>query len=462
MSRKLPQDPHAERAVLAAMMLDDRSFAVVEGCGLEAGDFAYDKHRALFDMMRARHAAGELCDTFSLASALQGRPAARDVGGLGYVSEIPDNAPPATAAPVYAQRLVKLATGRELIFAAAEAQDAIHDGADPADVAMAHAQRVQAIGARRGAAREWLEPEIRVAASLAQAETIAEAAIAGTLRYVSSGLRDVDAMLMVAPGDLKITAARPGMGKSSAAVQEAWTTASQGQAAAIFSLEMPGAQLDWRIAASRAGVTIDQVRRGEVRGRDWSAFVAALDELSRLPIYVDDIPAQNVGQLYAKARRLKARRPDLALVVVDYLGLMGSPTGYEQRNRNDQLQATTGPLKAMAKELGVAVDALSQLNRKVEERKNKRPVMSDIRDSGSIEQDADAIVFLYRDDYYHPQTTEPGIAEVIVAKQRNGPQGTVKVGWQGERTRFHDLEPGYQTDPHADAMRDYLATYGPA
>lgn len=463
MTRKLPQDPHAERAVLAALMLDDGVFAMVEGSGLQAGDFYHDKHKALFSLMVERHHDGELCDMFSIVSAINGRAVESVVGGSSYVSGLADHAPTSASAGVFAQRLVKLSTSRDLIFAAKRAEDALYNGDDPAEVAMSYAQQAQEIGARRGASREWLEPEVRVLGSLAKAERIAELAMRGQLRHVSSGLVEVDRKLLVMGGDLKITAARPGMGKTSAALQEAFEEARAGRAVAIFSLEMPGTQLDWRIAAARAGVTIDAVRRGQVRNRAWSDFTHALEELSQLPIYVDDVPSQNVNQLLAKARRLKARRPDLGLVVVDYLGLMGSPAGYERRNRNEQLGATTGPLKAMAKELDVVVNALAQLNRDCEKRLNKRPIMADIRDSGSIEQDADAIVFLYRDEYYNPDTTvDPGVAEFIIAKQRNGESGvTVRVGWQPQRTRFVDLSPREALpDPEAASLQAYRDTYG--
>ena len=262
---------------------------------------------------------------------------------------------------------------------------------------------------------------------------------------VSTGFMDLDGRLAgFHPTDMVVLAARPAMGKTALALNLAHNAAMQGAGVGVFSLEMSKGQLATRMLTSVARVDATRVRTGELsRDNDWPRLQAASEELYHLPLHIDDTPGLTVNQIRSKCRRLKSMQPGLKLIVVDYIGLM---QGDVRVSRQEQISAASRGLKQIAKELDVTVLAISQLNRGVEQRPNKRPVLSDLRESGAIEQDADVIMFIYRDEYYNPDTTaEPGVAEVIVAKQRNGPTGTVRLAFQGQFTLFSNLaqETGY-------------------
>jgi replicative DNA helicase len=265
----------------------------------------------------------------------------------------------------------------------------------------------------------------------------------GEVTGISTGLLDLDKILAgLHRTDLLILAARPAMGKTALALNLARNVALEGHGVGIFSLEMSCGQLVTRMLVSQARVHAGAVRTGMLsREKDWPALVEAAERLYQLPVFIDDTPGQNITAIRSKARRLKSRHPELSVVVVDYIGLM---SGDPRVSRQEQVSASSRGLKAMAKELDVTVIALSQLNRAVENRKPQIPQMSDLRESGAIEQDADIIMFIYRDEYYNEETTtRPGEADIIVAKQRNGATGTVALSFQGEYTLFTDLaRPG--------------------
>jgi replicative DNA helicase len=269
---------------------------------------------------------------------------------------------------------------------------------------------------------------------------------------VASGFVDLDRMTRgFQPGNLVIIAARPAMGKSALVLNIAQHVATAGQTVGFFSLEMSNDELGIRTLTAEARVDGYRLQRGWVRESEWARLSAALGVLSDLPLYIDESPFVTVLDIRSRARRLKAVK-GLALLVVDYTQLM---IGHERKeNRTLELAAITRALKALAKDLQIPVLALSQLNRDLERRENKRPLLSDLRDSGSLEQDADLVIFIYRDEVYHEHTVDKGVAELIISKQRNGPIGTVKLAWIPEETRFANLTAQQEPEDRRLPMGD--------
>jgi replicative DNA helicase len=249
------------------------------------------------------------------------------------------------------------------------------------------------------------------------------------------------------PGDLVIVAGRPSMGKTSLALNMAENVAlDTGLPVAVFSMEMASTQLTMRLLGSVGRLDQHKMRTGRLEDDDWERLTHALGRLNEAPIYIDEGAALNSFDIRARARRLSRQCGKLGLIVIDYLQLMSAPGGRQSENRATEISEMSRSLKALAKELDVPVVALSQLNRSVEQRPDKRPVMSDLRESGAIEQDADLILFIYRDEVYNPDTPDKGVAEIIIAKQRNGPIGRVRLTFLGEYTRFENFaNPAFQT-----------------
>jgi replicative DNA helicase len=259
---------------------------------------------------------------------------------------------------------------------------------------------------------------------------------------VSTGFTDLDSKTSgLQPGDLIIVAGRPSMGKTAFSINIAETVALEGKPVAIFSMEMGGAQLAMRMIGSVGRLNQHTLRTGRLEDEDWSRMTHALGLLNDAPIFIDETPGLNALELRSRARRLHRQNDGLGLVVIDYIQLMSSPAGKGSENRATEISEISRSLKSLAKELHVPVIALSQLNRSLEQRPNKRPVMSDLRESGAIEQDADLILFIYRDEVYNPDTPDKGKAEIIIGKQRNGPIGSVNLTFRGEFTRFENYAP---------------------
>jgi len=263
----------------------------------------------------------------------------------------------------------------------------------------------------------------------------------GETAGVRTGFKELDQLIgTLAPGSLNIIAARPAMGKTAFALTIAQHAAlKEGVGVGIYSLEMPAAQLVLRMMCSEARIDMNRVRLGQLSDRDFSRLVDVAGRLSEAPIFIDDTPDLTLMELRARARRLRSQH-NVGLIIIDYLQLMSGPGGGQKgENRQQEIAAISRGLKALARELGVPVIALSQLSRAVEARPNKRPMLSDLRESGSIEQDADLVMFIYRDEYYNPHSEKAGIAEIIVGKQRNGPTGTVELQFHAQHVRFNDL-----------------------
>ncbi|MGE0825818.1 MAG: replicative DNA helicase [Candidatus Binatia bacterium] len=430
-----PQSLDAEESVLGGILLDTNALdRTVEMMSDE--DFYREVHRKIFRAMLALSEKGEPIDLVTLTDALKARGELADVGGATYLAELLDKVPSAANIAHYARIVREKAVLRSLINVSNEIASRCYNGEEDIERFLDEAERL---------IFEVSEKRIRPAFSK-MSEMIMDTVKAVERLYerkelvtgVPTGFLDLDRMTAgLQPSDLIIVAARPSMGKTAFVLNIAqYVALHTNTAVGVFSLEMSKEQLVMRMLCSEARVDNAKVRTGYLGERDFPRLAMAAGRLAEAPIYIDDTPAQNVLEVRAKARRLK-READIGLVVIDYLQLMRGLTS--QENRTQELSEISRSLKSLAKELGVPVIALSQLNRQVEQRADKRPMMSDIRESGSIEQDADVIMFIYRDEVYKADSQDEGVAEIVVGKQRNGPTGTVRLAFRREYTRFDNL-----------------------
>ncbi len=434
-ARPMPRSLEAERAVLGGIMLDPRRLTEVAE-KLRPEDFYREEHARLFQLMLEMGERGEPTEMVAVAEQIRRAGKPEEYGGLTYVTQLPDEVPSTENIDYYARIVRERAVERRLLMTARLVADQVYGGeralADLLDFAES---AIFQVTQERGAS-DWEQLSRVVDGEFLRIQQLAEhsSEVTGT----PTGFVDLDRKLAgLQRTDLVILAARPAMGKTALALNIARHAAFAGVGVGVFSLEMSRGQLATRLLCSQAKVDAQRVRTGMLsRDRDLPALSAAAEELYHLPFYIDDTPGVSITQVRSKARRLKSQHPELGLIIVDYIGLM---QGDPRLSREQQVSTSSRGLKALAKELDITVLALSQLNRGVEQRPNKRPVLSDLRESGAIEQDADVIMFIYRDEYYNKETTEPGVAEVIVAKQRNGPTGTVKLAWQGEYALFSNL-----------------------
>jgi replicative DNA helicase len=432
--RKLPpQSIEAEEAVLGGVLLDntaiDRALELVT-----PDDFYREAHRKIMRAMVDLSQRGEPIDLVTLTDALKARGELQDVGGAVYLAELADRVPSAVHTTNYARLIRQKAVLRGLIQAATEIATQGYEARIDVDEFLDHAEhKIFAISERKVRPSFFRIRDIMVD-SMKAIEQLYERKELVT--GVPTGFVDLDRLTAgLQPSDLIIIAGRPSMGKTAFALNIAEHAAVQTQTGvAVFSLEMSKEQLVLRMLCSEARVDQSKVRAGFAAERDFPKLALAASRLADSPIYIDDTPALSALELRAKARRLKREKDaKLGLIIVDYLQLM---RGHDQAdNREQEISSISRSLKALAKELDVPVIALSQLNRQVETRADKRPVMADLRESGAIEQDADVIAFLYRPIVYD-KNAEERAAEVIVSKQRNGPIGTVPLTFMSEYTRF--------------------------
>ncbi len=435
-----PQSPEAERALLGGLLLDPTRMSTVMEL-VKSDDFARGAHMELFALMVAMVDRREPIELVSVVEQITRTNAAERYGGISYVTSLVDEVPSTENLSYYAKVVADRATERRLLKEVQDIADLTRSGEKTVGELIEHAEAaIYQIGQQKQTG-DWQQMSEVVDQEFLRIQQLSNNR--GSVTGISTGLIDLDGILAgLHRTDLMILAARPAMGKTALALNIARSVALEGHGVGIFSLEMSAGQLVTRMLVAQARVSAGSVRTGMLsRDKDWPALTAAAERLYQLPIYVDDTPGQNITAVRSKARRLKARNPGLALIVVDYIGLM---SGDPQVSRQEQVSASSRGLKALAKELNVTVIGLSQLNRAVENRNPKIPQMADLRESGAIEQDADIIMFIYRDEYYNKETTtRPGEADIIVAKQRNGGTGTVPVSFQGEFTLFGNLaKPG--------------------
>jgi replicative DNA helicase len=430
-----PQSLDAEESVLGGILLDSHALdRVIET--MSDADFYRESHRKIFRAMIALSEKGEPIDLVTLTDTLKARGELQDIGGATYLAELTDKVPSAANIAHYARIIREKAVLRSLITVSNEIASRCYNGEEDIEQFLDEAERLIFDVSEKRIRPAFFKMGDMIMDTIKTVEKLYERKELVT--GVPTGFLDLDRLTAgLQPADLVIVAARPSMGKTSLVLNIAQYVALHANTAVgIFSLEMSKEQLVMRMLCSEARVDNAKVRAGYLGERDFPRLAMAAGRLAEAPIFIDDTPAQNVLELRAKARRLK-REANLGLVVIDYLQLMRGLTA--QENRTQELSEISRGLKSLAKELNVPVVALSQLNRQVEQRADRRPMMSDIRESGAIEQDSDVILFIYRDEVYKQDSQDEGIAEVIIGKQRNGPTGTVRLAFRKEYTRFDNL-----------------------
>jgi replicative DNA helicase len=411
----------------------------VEGLLPSPEAFYAEAHRKIYAAMQALRSQGRPVDLVTLSEELSRRGQLEEVGGTAYLLQLSEATPTAAYAEHYARIVAEKWTLRRLIQAAGEAMRLAYEEAGSLDEILDTAGKkilevaLTKTDTEARPMRELVHETFEHIEALFQNK--------GEVAGVRTGFKELDQLIgTLGPGSLNIIAARPAMGKTAFALTIAQNAAlKEGVGVGIYSLEMPAAQLTLRMMCSEARIDMNRVRLGQLTDRDFSRLVDVASRLSEAPIYIDDTPDLTLMEVRARARRLVSQN-QVGLIIIDYLQLMSGPgSGKSGENRQQEIAAISRGLKALARELGIPIIALSQLSRAVEARPNKRPMLSDLRESGSIEQDADLVMFIYRDDYYNPHSEKAGIAEIIVGKQRNGPTGTVELQFHASHVRFNDL-----------------------
>lgn len=439
-----PHSIEAEQAVLGGLMVDNEAWDQVADRVVDADLYRRD-HRLVFRAIEALVEAGQPMDVVTLSEWLKAQGLLDEAGGLAYLGALARDTPSSANIRAYADIVREKSVLRNLIRAGTEVASSGYrpEGRNSTDLLDEAERLIFEIGEKLQRHRQGF---IGVKDLLpAVVDRIDKLYLqGGDVTGLATGFTDFDRMTAgLQVGDLVIIAGRPSMGKTTFALNLAEVAAMRGdQPVALFSMEMPGESLAMRMLSSLGRVELQKIRTGRLEDSDWPRLTSTMNLLSQARLFIDDTPALTPMEMRARARRLK-REHGLSLIVVDYLQLMHVPGNKE--NRATQIAEISRALKGMAKELGVPVVALSQLNRSLEQRPNKRPAMSDLRESGAIEQDADVIVFIYRDEVYDPDSPDKGTAEIIIGKQRNGPIGTVRLTFLGKYTRFENyIDDGYR------------------
>ena len=435
-----PHSNEAEQSLLGGLMLDEHAWDKVAD-KLSAADFYLPQHRIIFGVMAELANTNKPLDIVTLSGALSTRAILDQVGGNPYLTELVDATLGTSNLETYAEIVKERSTLRQLIHAANEITDIafLPEGRTSAEVLDEAEQRVFEIGEDRlnESGPRGIAPLVQEAFDRIDYLYKTRNPITG----LASGFPDLDEFTAgFQRSDLVIIAARPSMGKTALMVNLAENAVMADDdtdgAVLIFSLEQPADQLVVRMLSSLGGVNQTAMRTGNLSDQDWKGFSSALEQLKDKPLYIDDTAAITPNDMRARARRTKREAGGLKMIMVDYLQLMRPSR--DQENRTNEISEISRSLKAIAKEMACPVIACSQLNRSVESRNDKRPRMFDLRESGAIEQDADVILFIYRDEVYNEETEDNGIAEIIIGKQRNGPIGTIKLTFRPELTRFRN------------------------
>jgi replicative DNA helicase len=437
-----PHSVEAEQSVLGGLLLDNLAWDRA-GDLLTDSDFYRYEHRLIYAAIGALVGQCKPVDIVTVFLHLQGIGKAADCGGLAYLNALAQSVPSAANMRRYAEIVRERSILRKLIAASDDIATSAYDQAGRSVTEMVEEAGATMLSLGDNGARPGSGPQRIDTLTLDMLDRVQELHDNGAQEVtgVRTGFYDLDRMTAgLQKGDLIVLAARPSMGKTAFALNIAEHVAVQeGLPVLVFSMEMSAPQVTVRIASSVSRIDQRRISSGGLHDQDWGRLADAVEQLGQADLYVEDAAALTAGSLSAQARRVASRfGGKLGLIVIDYLQLM-SGGGNGKENRATELGAISRSLKALAKELQCPVIALSQLNRSVESRNEKRPMMSDLRESGAIEQDADIIMFIYRDDYYNKESKEPGVAEIIVAKQRNGPVGEVKLTFLKSLTRFENM-----------------------
>jgi replicative DNA helicase len=438
-SRTPPHNLDAEKSVLGSILLDNDVFATIEGT-LLTEHFYKEGHRKIFRAMERLFRRGEPTDLVTLTEELRQTGDIESVGSVPYLIGLADAVPTAAYAESYAKIVREKATLRDLIGASGRIMQSAYEGAAPLEQVLDEAESAifELATSKRRAYFEGMPHLVQETFQHINELFTNPDPVSG----LRTGFKELDVMTAgLQPSSLNVLAARPSMGKTAFALTILLNAALRDKrTVGIFSLEMSGVQLVTRMLCSEARVDMSRVRNGQLSDRDFQRLADTAGRMSEARIFIDDNADLTVMELRSRARRLMAEH-DLGLIVVDYLQLMSGsgPGARSSENRQQEISNISRGLKALARELDIPILVLSQLSRAVESRPNKRPMLSDLRESGAIEQDADLVMFIYRDEYYDPHSEKQGIAEIIVGKQRNGPVGSLELQFHNAHVRFNDL-----------------------
>lgn len=431
-----PNNQEAERSVLGAMLQDTEAVMLAQEL-LTAAAFYHPAHKELFDAMYSLAQFGRPVDLITVDEELTRRGTLEGVGGTQYLVQLTQYVPTTANVRAYIDIVDEKFTLRQLIDCAQGILQESYAQSKPLEDVLSGAEKsIFDISMRKSGTNTLVHIREVLTQTYTSIEKLAK--LKGEIGGVPTGYTDLDRLLTgLHGGELILVGARPSMGKTTFAINVAQQAAlSRGITVAVFSLEMPREQIAMRMLCTKANVDMQAVRRGTITDEDWMNLTIALGPLASTHMYLDDTPGLTPSQLRSRCRRLKTER-GLDLIIIDYLQLMTS----DKRSENRQIEVSeiSRSLKGIALELHVPLIACAQLSRANAQRADKRPILSDLRDSGSIEQDADVVMFLHREEYYDPETPDKNITEVIVQKQRNGPLGTVKLAFQGQYSRFANL-----------------------
>jgi len=441
-----PHSIQAEQSVLGGLMLDNYAWDQVADRISEV-DFYRREHQLIFRSVASLAEQSQPFDVVTLSEELEQHGKLNEAGGLAYLGSLAKDTPSAANIRAYADIVREHSVKRQLIRVGTEIADSGFQteglgSAELLDRAEGKVFEIAEQGARGQGGFEPLKSLLTKAVD--RIETLFESN--EPITGLSTGFTDLDRITSgLHPADLIVVAGRPSMGKTTLAMNIAETVAiNSGKPVAVFSMEMPGDALAMRMMSSLGRIDQHRVRSGKLEDDEWPRLTSAVSILAEAKMFIDDTPALSPTEVRARTRRLMREHGDLGLVMIDYLQLMQATGAAE--NRTNEISLISRSLKALAKELNVPVMALSQLNRSLEQRTNKRPIMSDLRESGAIEQDADLVVFIYRDEVYNEDSPDKGMAEIIISKQRNGPIGTVRLTFLGQYTKFENFTDNVYSD----------------
>lgn len=435
-----PQNIEAEQAVLGAIFLEPSALTLASEI-LIPEDFYRASHQKIFTVMLKLNDQGKAVDLITVTEDLAAAKLLEDTGGVSYLSELAASVPTAANIEYYAKIVEEKSLLRRLIRTATDIAQDGYNREDEVNTLLGEAEKnILAVAQRKNAGAFHNIKDVLVR-TYDNIELLNNRK--GDITGIATGFAELDRMTAgFQRNDLIIVAARPSVGKTAFALNIAQNVATKtGENVAIFSLEMGAEQLVMRMLCAEGNINAQNLRTGSLTDEDWGKLTMAMGSLSNAGIFIDDTPGVRIGDIRSKCRRLKQEH-GLGMILIDYLQLIQG-NGRPGENRQQEVSEISRSLKALARELQVPVIALSQLSRGVEQRQDKRPMMSDIRESGSIEQDADIVAFLYRDDYYDKETENKNIIEIIIAKQRNGPVGTVQLAFVKEYNKFVNLETRY-------------------
>ncbi len=439
--RTPPHNIEAEQAVLGAIFLEQEALVTASEM-VTPGDFYRPAHQRIYQVMVELGERGEPVDLVTVTAELENRKQLEDVGGVSYLTDLANSVPTAANAEYYCRIIEQKGVLRQLIRTATKIVTDGYNQSEDLGHLLSDAERgiMQLSQKRSKGGFQHIKNVLMDAYERIESLSTSKGEVTG----IPTGYPDLDKMTSgLQKSDLIILAARPSVGKTAFALNVAQNIAARGgKVVAIFSLEMAAAQLVMRMICAEGNIDAGKIRTGYLEEDDWRKLTMSIGTLSKAPVYIDDTPGVTMPDIRSKCRRLKAEQGEIGLVMIDYLQLISGRGGGD--NRQQEVSEISRTLKLMARELNCPVIALSQLSRSVEQRQDKRPMLSDIRESGSIEQDADIVAFLYREDYYDKETEEKNIIEIIIGKQRSGPTGTVKLAFLKEYNKFVSLDQSHQ------------------